>query len=126
MHELHLLGALLRELLVLLSQLLGLFPYELVLLLGLLNVLRHLRPDRPKMRVEVLYDLCTLLALLLTDLDMTLLELSVLALVLTRDLLLLLADHISLGTSVLVLQSLLVVQLLFDLGLDRCIAQVSQ
>ena len=78
------------------------------------------------MRVEVLYDLCTLLALLLTDLDMTLLELSVLALVLTRDLLLLLADHISLGTSVLVLQSLLVVQLLFDLGLDRCIAQVSQ
>ena len=126
MHELHLLGALLRELLVLLSQLLGLFPYELVLLLGLLNVLRHLRPDRPKMRVEVLYDLCTLLALLLTDLDMTLLELSVLALVLTRNLLLLLADHISLGTSVLVLQSLLVVQLLFDLGLDRCIAQVSQ
>lgn len=78
------------------------------------------------MRVEVLYDLCTLLALLLTDLDMTLLELSVLALVLTRDLLLLLADHISLGTSVLVLQSLLVVQLLFDLGLDRCIAKVSQ
>ena len=78
------------------------------------------------MRVEVLYDLCTLLALLLTDLDMTLLELSVLALVLTRDLLLLLADHISLGTSVLVLQSLLVVQLLFDLGLDRCITQISE
>ena len=78
------------------------------------------------MRVKVLYDLCTLLALLLTDLDMTLLELSVLALVLTRDLLLLLADHISLGTSVLVLQSLLVVQLLFDLGLDRCITQISE
>ena len=78
------------------------------------------------MRVEVLYDLCTLLALLLADLDVTLLELSVLALVLTRDLLLLLADHISLGTSVLVLQSLLVVQLLFDLGLDRCITQISE
>lgn len=56
--------------------------------------------------------------LIFFDLNVALLELLILLIVLSRDLLILLANDLCLGATVLVLQCLLVIQLLFDLSLD--------
>lgn len=70
------------------------------------------------MLVEVEADFFAFLGFLLGDGCMPLLELAVLGLVLARDLLVLLADHLSLGATVLMLERLLIEQLLVDLRGD--------
>lgn len=71
------------------------------------------------MVIELLVDCLTLRLLVVSDLDVALLELLVLRTVLPRDLLVLLADDVRLRTSVLVLQCLLVEELLLCLSIDR-------
>ena len=71
------------------------------------------------MVIELLVDCLTLRLLVVSDLDVALLELLVLRTVLPRDLLVLLADDVCLRTSVLVLQCLLVEELLLCLSIDR-------
>ena len=71
------------------------------------------------MLIKVLQNLLPLRLLVILDLDVALLELRVLTVVLTRDLLVLLADDISFVASILVFQCLLVEELLLDLSFDR-------
>lgn len=70
------------------------------------------------MIIEIFEGLLALGLLVFFDLNVALLELLVLPIVLSRDLLVLLADNICLRATVLVLQCLLIVQLLFDLSMN--------
>mmetsp|Transcript_24826 Transcript_24826/g.33238 ORF Transcript_24826/g.33238 Transcript_24826/m.33238 type:complete len:178 (-) Transcript_24826:352-885(-) len=117
-HQLHLLLALLLQLLILRLQLVRLFPNQLVFLLRLLDVARHLRLDRLQVLIEVLANLLSLLRFFVRNSGVPFLKLFVLSLILSRDLLVLLADKFSLGSSVLVLQSLLIENLLVHLRID--------
>ena len=70
------------------------------------------------MLVEVVDDFLPFLGLVVGDLLVSFLELAVLCLVLTGYLLVLLSNDLGLSSSVLVLQCLLIVKLLFHLGLN--------
>ena len=78
------------------------------------------------MIVEVSVDLLALSLFIITDFDVSLLELLVLSVVLSSDLLVLLADDVGLVASVLVLERLLVVELLIDLCFNRGGIDLSQ
>ena len=78
------------------------------------------------MIVEVFVDLLALSLFISLDFDVTLLELLVLSVVLSSDLLVLLADDVGLVASVLVLERLLVVELLIDLCFNRGGIDLSQ
>lgn len=117
-HELHLFTALFLELFILDLQICSLFLNQLVFLPRLGYIFGHLCPDSAEMLIEVFEDVLALGLLVVLDGDMTLLELLVLAVVLPRDLLVLLPNHVGFGASILVLKCLLVEKLLFDLCLD--------
>ena len=117
-HEGHLFCALFLELGVLGLQLVRLFADKFVFSLRLRHITCHLRLDSFQMLVEVEADFFAFLGLLVGDGRVPLLELAVLGLVLTCDLLVLLADHFSLGATVLMLERLLVEELLVDLRGD--------
>ena len=119
-HEGHLFGALFLELGVLGLQLISLLADKFVFSLRLSHITRHLRLDSFQMLVEVEADFFAFLGLLVGDGRVPLLELAVLGLVLARDLLVLLANHLGLGAAVLMLECLLVEQLLVDLRGDAC------
>ena len=70
------------------------------------------------MIVEVFEDILALGLLVILDRDVPLLELLVLGVILSSDLLILLPDNVSLAATILILQCLLVEELLFDLSLD--------
>ena len=78
------------------------------------------------MIVEVSVDLLALSLFIIPDFDVSLLELLVLSVVLSSDLLILLADDVCLVASILVLERLLVVELFIDLGFDCSRIDLSQ
>jgi len=119
-HEFHLLRALLLQLLVLELELIRLFPDHLIFLLRLSDVASHLRLDRLQVLIEVRANLLPFGRLFASNMSMTLLELSVLRLVLPRDLFILLPDDLGFGTAVLMLECHLVEQLLFSFSTGRC------
>ena len=117
-HELHLLCALLRKLLVLRFKVQRLLLNQLIFFFRLRHIFRHLLSDSAEMFVEVFENFLALRLLFVLDRDVALLELRVLRIVLARNLLVLLTNDVGLCAAVLVLQCLLVVQLLFDLSFD--------
>ena len=117
-HKGHFLGALFLELGVLSFQLIRLLADQFILSLRLSHVTCHLRLDSFQMLVKVEADFFAFLRFLIRDGRVPLLKLAVLGLVLARDLLVLLANHLSLGATVLMLERLLVEQLLVDLRGD--------
>ena len=119
-HKGHFLGALFLELGVLGFQLIRLLADQFILSLRLSHVTCHLRLDSFQMLVEVEADFFAFLRLLIRDGRVPLLKLAVLGLVLARDLLVLLANHLGLGAAVLMLECLLVEELLVDLRGDAC------
>ena len=78
------------------------------------------------MLVKVFEDLLTLVLLIISNLNVTLLKLLILRAVLSRYLLVLLPDDVRLSTTVLVLQCLLIVQLLCHLCLNGRETNLSQ
>ena len=78
------------------------------------------------MIVEVSADLLALSLFIISDFDVTLLELLVLSVVFSSNLLVLLADNVGLVTTVLVLERLLVVELFIYLSFDCGCIYLSQ
>ena len=78
------------------------------------------------MIVEVSADLLALCLFIISDFDVTLLELLVLSVIFSSNLLVLLADNVGLVTTVLVLERLLVVELFIDLSFDCGCIDLSQ
>ena len=114
-HEFHFFTALFLELFVLDLKICSLFLNQLVFLLRLGHIFRHLRPDSAEMLVEILENFLALGLFIVLDCDVSLLELLVLAIVFPSDLLIFLPNHISLGAAILVFKCLLVEKLLLDL-----------
>ena len=117
-HQLHLLKAFFLKLLELDVQILRLFPNQLVFFFRAGYVVRHLRLDCFEVFVEVFNNLLPLRDFVIRNLSVPFLELPVLPLVLPRDLLIFLSNDLSLGSSVLVIKCLLVVELFVNLGLN--------
>lgn len=78
------------------------------------------------MIVEVSTDLLALCLFIISDFDVTLLELLVLSVIFSSNLLVLLADNVGLVTTVLVFERLLVVELFIDLSFDCGCIDLSQ
>ena len=78
------------------------------------------------MIVEVSVDLLALSLFIILDFDVTLLELLVLSIVFTSNLLILLADDVSLVATVLILQRLLVIELFIYLSFNCSSINLSQ
>ena len=78
------------------------------------------------MIVEVSVDLLALSLFIILDFDVTLLELLVLSVVFSSNLLILLADDVSFVATVLILQRLLVIELFIDLSFDCGCIDLSQ
>ena len=78
------------------------------------------------MIVEVFVDLLALSLFISLDFDVTLLELLVLSVIFTSNLLVLLADDVGLVATVLVLQRLLIVELFVDLRFNSGCINLSQ
>ena len=78
------------------------------------------------MIIEVSVDLLALSLFIILDFDVTLLELLVLSVIFTSNLLILLADDVSLVASVLILQRLLVIELFIYLSFNCSSIYLSQ
>ena len=88
-------------------------------MLGLGHVARHLRFNGLQVLIEVLADFFTLCGLFISDLGVSFLELPVLGLILSSYLLIPLPDDLSLVTTVLMLEGMLVEKLFISLR-ARC------
>ena len=119
-HKLHLFRTLLLQLFILLLQLISLLPNHLIFFLRLSNITGHLRFNGLEMFVKVLANFLSLGCFFVRDLGVAFLELTILGLVLSGDLLKPLPDCFSFTSAVLMLQRMLVKQLFISFSTSSC------